>query len=43
MSKKFEDLLIMYMVARDYVQTENKKYELFEEKPTLDILGAKNV
>ena len=37
MSKKFEDLLTAYMVARDYVNTENRKYELFEEKPTLDI------
>jgi DNA-binding transcriptional regulator YbjK len=37
MSKKFDDLLTAYMVARDRVNTENKKYELFEEKPTLDI------
>jgi hypothetical protein len=37
MSKKFEDLLTAYMVARDYVETENRKYGLFEEKPTLDI------
>jgi len=37
MSKKFEDLLTAYMVARDRVNTENGKYELFEEKPTLDI------
>ena len=37
MSKKFDDLLTAYMVARDYVNTESRKYELFEEKPTLDI------
>ena len=37
MSKKFEDLLTMYLVARDYVETESKKYDLFEEKPTFDI------
>ena len=37
MSKKFEDLLTAYMVARDRVNTENRKYELFDEKPTLDI------
>ena len=37
MSKQFEDLLTMYLVARDYVETENRKYGLFEEKPTLDI------
>jgi hypothetical protein len=37
MSKKFEDLLTAYMVARDYVETENRKYGLFEEKPTLDM------
>jgi hypothetical protein len=27
----------MYLVARDYVETENRKYGLFEEKPTLDM------
>ena len=37
MSKKFDDLLTAYMVARDRVNTENRKYELFDEKPTLDI------
>ena len=37
MSKKFDDLLTAYMVARDYVNTESRKYELFDEKPTLDI------
>ena len=37
MSKKFEDLLRMYLMARDYVETEQKKYDLFEEKPTFDI------
>ena len=37
MSKKFEDLLTAYIVARDYVERENRKYELFEEKPTLGI------
>ena len=37
MSKRFEDLLTAYMVARDHVETENRKYGLFEEKPTLDV------
>ena len=37
MSKKFDDLLTAYIVARDYVERENRKYEMFEEKPTLDI------
>ena len=37
MSKQFEDLLTAYMVARDHVETENRKHGLFEEKPTLDI------
>jgi hypothetical protein len=37
MTKKFEDLLTAYMVARDRVETENRKYGLFEEKPTFDV------
>ena len=37
MTKKFEDLLTAYMVARDHVETENRKYGLFEKKPTLDV------
>ncbi len=37
MSEKFVNLLTMYLVARDYVETENRKYGLFEEKPTLDV------
>jgi hypothetical protein len=38
MSKKFDDLLTVYVVARDYVETENRKYGLFDkEKPTLDV------
>ena len=37
MTKKFEDLLTAYMVARDRVETENRKYRLFEEKPTFDV------
>jgi hypothetical protein len=36
-TKKFEDLLTAYMVARDRVETENRKYGLFEEKPTFDV------
>ena len=35
MSEKFVDLLIAYMIARDYVETENRKYGLFEKKSTL--------
>ena len=37
MSEKFVNLLTMYLVARDYVETENRKYGLFEEKPTFDV------
>jgi hypothetical protein len=37
MSEKFVDLLTAYMVARDHVETENRKYGLFEEKPTLSV------
>jgi hypothetical protein len=37
MSKQFEDLLTMYLVARDHVESENRKYGLFEENSTLDV------
>ena len=37
MSEKFVNLLTMYLVARDYVETENRKYGLFEENSTLDV------
>lgn len=37
MSKQFEDLLTAYMVVRDYVEAEHRKYKLLDEKPELDI------